>query len=276
MLGLAVDDAVVLNDSNRLVIRLLPCDIVARVAPIEYQPSGAYSLWADYRARAEIELEVVHRVALIGGPVAVPDPRVQPRVHLHDDFVIDMWTYYEPVPSEVPSNDYARALARLHASMREIDVRTPHFTDRIADSQRWVVGRDVTPELDEADRTLLIDTFEDLRRSTIDRGASEQLLHGEPHQWNVLNTMDGPLFIDFENCVRGPVEYDLAWAPHEVAERYPDTDRELLSECRGLMLAIVAAHFWRPDSDHPNSRQGRFEFLEGVRAGPPWPAIDAL
>lgn len=28
--GLAVDNAVVLNDSNRLVVRLTPCDIVVR------------------------------------------------------------------------------------------------------------------------------------------------------------------------------------------------------------------------------------------------------
>ena len=32
-LDLAVDDAVVFNDSNRLIVRLTPCDIVARVAP---------------------------------------------------------------------------------------------------------------------------------------------------------------------------------------------------------------------------------------------------
>lgn len=33
-LGLAADDAVVLNGSNRFVVRLLPCDKVARVSPI--------------------------------------------------------------------------------------------------------------------------------------------------------------------------------------------------------------------------------------------------
>jgi len=34
-LGLTVDDAVVLSDSNRLVVRLTPCD-VARVTPLTY------------------------------------------------------------------------------------------------------------------------------------------------------------------------------------------------------------------------------------------------
>jgi hypothetical protein len=160
--------------------------------------------------------------------------------------------------------------------MRQIDVPAPHFMDRVADSQRWVSRRDLTPELTDADRGLLADTLGNLTRSIVDRGAPEQLLHGEPHQWNVLSTKHGPLFIDFENCVRGPVEYDLAWVPEAVGEHYPNADRELLSECRGLMLAIVAAHFWRPDSEHPNSTGGRAEFLDGVRAGRPWPAIDAL
>src|SRR5437879_9294309 len=94
--------------------------------------------------------------------------------------------------------------------MRKIAVTTPHFMDRVADNQQDVASRDVTPELPDADRVLLANTLRSLRRSIVDRGAAEQLLHGEPHQWNVLTTKNGPLFIDFENSVRGPVEFDLA------------------------------------------------------------------
>src|SRR4029077_12321497 len=32
-LGLTVDDAVVLQNSNKLTVRLLPCDVLARIAP---------------------------------------------------------------------------------------------------------------------------------------------------------------------------------------------------------------------------------------------------
>ena len=274
--GLVVDDAVILNDSNRLVLRLMPCDVVVRVGPNAYQAVDAsYSRWDDYQARAETEVELVHRLAETDSPVAVLDPRVEPRVYLCDDFVIDMWTYFEPVQSEVPSADYAHALERLHAGLRRIDVATPHCMDRVAEAQGWVVSHDVTPELTDADRGLLADTLANLRRSVVDRGAAEQLLHGEPHQWNVLNTRHGPLFVDFENCARGPVEYDLAWVPEEVSERYPNVDRELLGECRGLMLAIIAAHFCRPDNQHPNTR-GREEYLDAVRSGPPWPALEAI
>jgi thiamine kinase-like enzyme len=194
---------------------------------------------------------------------------------VRDGFAIGVWTYYESVQSEVSSADYAHALERLHATMRQIDVTALHIMDRVADTQHWVASHDVTPELTDSDRGLLAGTLESMRRSILERGSAEQLLHGEPHQWNVLNTKHGPLFVDFENCGRGPVEYDLAWVPEEVSERYPNVDRELLGECRGLMLAIIAAHFCRPDNQHPNP-QGREEYLGAVRDGPPWPALDEI
>src|SRR3954447_25566920 len=97
VLDLVVDDAVLLKDSNRLVLRLLPCDVVVRVAPTRYQAIDVYSPWADYRSRAETEVELAHRLGETDSPVAVLDPRVEPRVYVRDDFVIAMWTYFEPV-----------------------------------------------------------------------------------------------------------------------------------------------------------------------------------
>ncbi len=115
-LDLTVDDAVVLQNSNRLVVRLMPCDVVARVAPIAYQAS------------AEFEVEVARRLAETDSPVAGLEPRVEPRVYVRDGFAINMWTYYEPVlPRDVAPAEYAQALERLHAGMRLIDVTTPHF-----------------------------------------------------------------------------------------------------------------------------------------------------
>lgn len=263
-LDLAVDDAVVLNDSNRLVVRLRPCDIVARVTPMTHHT-------AVHGASAEREVDVVKRLAETNSPVAGLDARVEPRVFERDGFNVAMWTYVEPVQPQTPTPaDYAQALERLHAGLRQIDVTTPHFMDRVAAAQRDVASRDVTPDLGDADRALLANTLRDLRRSIVDRRAPEQLLHGEPHPWNVLNTKNGPLFIDFENTTRGPVEYDLAWVPKEVSDRYPDADQDLVGECRGLVLAIIAMHRWRRDDQHPSGRQGGVAFLNAVRQGPPW------
>jgi len=263
-LDLTVDDAIVLHDSNRLALRLLPCDVLARVAPVAHQA-------------AQFEVDLAQRLAETESPVAALEPRAEPRVYERDGFVVTLWTYYEPPsPREVPPADYAHALDRLHAGMRTLDVTAPHFTDRVAEAQELVASRDRTPALADADRELLSNTLRTLRRAIEDRGASEQLLHGEPHPGNVLNTKNGPLFIDLETCCRGPVEFDLAHVPEEVSERYPDSDRDLLRECRGLVLAMVAAWRWDPDDRLPNGQRAGRELLNALRLGPPWPTLDVI
>ena len=262
-LDLAADDAIVLSDSNRLVIRLTPCDTVARVTPM------------THFASAEQEVELVRRLAQTDSPVAPLEPRVEPRIFVHDGFKIALWAYFEPVQSRMlPPAEYAQALARLHAGLRQIDVATPHFMDRVAATQRDVAIRDVTPDLADTDRALLANTLHDLGQSIVNRHGAEQLLHGEPHPFNIVNTKNGPLFIDFENTTRGPVEYDLAWVPSEVSQHYPDADQDLVGECRGLVLAIVAAHRWSLHDQHPSGRQSGVAFLRALREGPPWPALD--
>jgi len=232
--GLPVDDVIVLHDSNKPTVRLLPCDIVARVAPTAHQV-------------AQFEVELARRLAETGSPVAALDPRAEPRAYERDGFVVTLWTYYNPVaPREVSPAGYANALGRLHAGMRQLDVRTPHFTDRVEAAQQLVESSNRTPELADADRELLISTLRSRRRATVDRGAAEQLLHGEPHPGNVLSTKSGLLFIDLETCCRGPVEFDLAHVPEDVSDRYADADQELLRQCRILVLAMVAAWRWVP------------------------------
>jgi hypothetical protein len=264
-LDLPADDVVVLNNSNRLVAHLLPCNVVARVSPMGW-----------FSAARELEL-ARHLAEKTDGPVAGLDPRVEPRIVIRDGFEISMWTYFETGPSrEVPPGVYARAIERLHGALRRVDLRAPHFTDRVGEMQREVADGDTTPDLPDEDRALLVHRLEIPRKLLTDRGAAEQLLHGEPHPWNLLTTNRGLLFIDFENSAFGPVEYDLAWVPNEVTERYRHADRELVGECRALVLALVAAHRWRRDDQHPSGRQSGMAFLDVLRAGPPWPALDAV
>ncbi len=253
-LDLTVDDAIVLHDSNKLTLRLLPCDVLARVAPLALQVS-------------QFEVELAQRLAESGCPVATLERRVDPRVYERDGFVVTLWTYYEPAtPRAVSPADYASALARLHAGMRKLDIPTPHFMDRVEQAQQLVASRDRTPALADADRELLGDTLRSLRRVIGDRGAAEQLLHGEPHPGNVLTTKNGLLFIDLETCCCGPVEFDLAHAPEEVSEHYPGANQGLLRECRNLVLAMITTWRWDRGDQLPNGRQLGTEWLSQLRA----------
>jgi Phosphotransferase enzyme family len=252
-LGLPARDAIVLHDSNKLTLRLLPCDVLARVAPVAHQV-------------AQLEVELAQRLAGSGCPVAALEPRVSPRVYERDGFAVTLWTYYEPAaPSELRPADYAYALERLHAGMRTARIPAPHFTDRVNQAQQLIDSRDRTPALADADRELLGDTLRGRMRAIGER-AAEQLLHGEPHPGNVLATKNGPLFIDLETCCRGPVEFDLAHAPEEVSACYPGADQSLLRECRILVLAMVATWRWDRDDQLPNGRQLGTDWLSQIRA----------
>jgi hypothetical protein len=57
-LGLQVDDVVVIHHLDRIALRLIPCDVLAGVAPSAHQ------------AGSEFEVEVARRLAETGGPVA--------------------------------------------------------------------------------------------------------------------------------------------------------------------------------------------------------------
>jgi hypothetical protein len=262
-LDLPVAEATVLQNSNKLSLRLLPCDVFARVA------FAGLELF-------EAELEIGRRLAEIESPVASLEPRVEPRVYERDGFAVTLWTYYEQTRQEVSRADYAKALERLHAGMAKVDVTVPHFTDRVAEAQQLVASRDRTPGLEDSDRELLNSTLRSRRRVISERSSAEQLLHGEPHAGNLLNTKSGPLFIDLETCCRGPVEFDLAHVPEEVSECYSGADQELLRECRLLVLAMVAAWRWDPDDQLPNGNRAGQELLRALRAGPPWPSLDVV
>ena len=167
-LDLPANDAIVLHNSNKLALRLTPCDVLARVAPVGHEV-------------AQLEVELAQRLAEAGCPVGLLEPRADPLVYARDGFAVTLWIYYEPVTPHVSPADYAKALERLHAGMRKVDVPSPRFTDRIAEAEEVVANPDLSPELADADRVFLSSRLGSLRRAIEDRGAVEQLLHGEPH-----------------------------------------------------------------------------------------------
>ncbi len=245
----SAEDAIVLNASNKVIVRLLPNDVVARVA------------LADEHG-FERELELSRRLSEAGYPVVPP---ADPKVHEQDGISVTFWQYYEP-QQEIAPADFAAALKRLHVGMREIDVPAPHFMDRVREAEATLTDRTVSPAVPEADRELLLATLKERGEAISTSGAREQLLHGEPHPGNLLSTKDGPLFIDFETFCRGPVEFDIAHAPDEIGEHYPGIDRQLVDHCRILMLAMVTAWRWDRNDQLPNGMQRAEEGIAQIRS----------
>ena len=212
-------------NSNKLALRLLPCDVFARVAFVGQEAF-------------RFEIEIARRLSENGSPVASLDTRVDPRVYQRDEFALTLWRYYEQQSGiDASATAYATALERLHVGMAKLDVVAPHFSDRVMEARRLVASDERTPRLEEADRELLSWTLRSSGRRIYERSSPEQLLHGEPHPGNVLTTAEGLLFIDLETCCRGPVEFDLAHVPEAVGEAYVGADSELFRS--------VAASSWR-------------------------------
>lgn len=253
-LGLRVDDAIVIHNSDRVALRLVPCDVLARVAPLGHLDDSAF------------EVEVARRLADVDAPVAELDPRAEPRVHVRDAFAVSLWTYYEPVGSAIAPADYADVFSRHHAALRQIDLDAPHFTNRVAVALREVDDGERSPELPDPDRALLSDTLGGLSAAISGDRAGDQLLHGEPHPGNLLNTRKGPLFVDLATCCRGPVEFDLAHAPEDVGRHYPGADQDVIHRCRALNWAMFSAWRWRRDDQMPDREHWRVEGLNRVRA----------
>lgn len=254
--GLDADEAEVLQDSNRLVVRLRPAEVVARVHD------------SAHHAASDLELEVARVLSAADAPVAAPDARVEPVSVVDERFVVSFWRFYEPVgPCAIRPPDYARALERLHEAMRDIggNIEVPRFTDRIGMAQGLIESRDFVPAISDDDRSLPVEVLRDMKDAASRSGVVEQLLHGEPHGDNVLRTADGLLFTDLEAVCRGPVEFDLGDVPEEVAVQYRGVDRELLASCRVLVLAMVATWCWAGYDQHPNLRSAAAELVEEVR-----------
>jgi hypothetical protein len=262
-LGLVVSEARIVCNSNKLGLRLLPCDSFARVAV-----SGQEAF--------RFEIEIALRLSENGSPVASLDTRVEPRVYERDGFAFTLWRHYDQPGIDPGTLGYANALERLHVGMAQLDVGAPHFSDRVSEAQRLLRSHDRTPRLEDTDRELLLETLRSCDRAIKERALAEQLLHGEPHAGNVLSAPEGLVFIDFETCCRGPVEFDLAHVSEAVCDAYPGADPGPIQECRGLVLAMVAAWRWDTSDQFPNGARAGRALLTALRAGPPWPTLDRV
>lgn len=264
--GLSVERAVVLQNSNRLIVHLQPCDVIARVA------------MQSARAGAELEVAIAERLAATAAPVAPLDPRIEPQVFDECGFAITLWAYCRPVPPPtLGASEYADGLVRLHQEMRVAGAVAGlgHFMDRVAAAQRLVDDPANEAPMSPDDRHLVSTTLHDGSRAVHARAASEQLLHGEPHPGNIVRSSSGLVFVDLETCCRGPVEFDIAHAtivegvpPTEVGRLYPTADVQLVRKCWRLTLALAIAWRFEAGDDLPNGTARARSWVRQLRSDP--------
>src|SRR5699024_5161352 len=135
-LDLAAEEAAVLHASDTLTLRVLPADVVARLAP------------RDRAGDLAVELERAEALQAVGAPVGPPDPRLAPTVRVCDEHASTLCEHLPAREREgVPPAEFADSLAALHIGMRALDLPVPPLADRVGHAMDLLRDPERTPAL---------------------------------------------------------------------------------------------------------------------------------
>ena len=230
-LGLTVTDPTVLYEAFSTVVHLLPSPVVARV-PMNL-PAGLQEPEPAVR-RQQRELDVVAWLAEQGLPVVPPSPLVPLEPKEQDGLSMTFWTYVEVDKAAEP--DYIGATARvaeLHALLAKYPGELPWMTPLRLIGPGLAAAEAVPGLLEQEDVDRARAEWKVLEPILTSRAGFEavfpsatvQPLHGDAPSWNLITTVDGPLWADFEDVTIGPLEWDLAGFGPDLCHAYDEEAR---------------------------------------------------
>ncbi len=257
-LGLDTSRARVLQDWNDTIVHLAPEPVVARVR----------TSWAEAVEPAEVtdarELAVVRHAVAHGAPVVPPAEHAGP--FTQDGLAITLWQHAEELPDEISDAEAGAALLELHCALADFSGDLPPLSERLGRAASVISSPVAVPRLASVDRAFLAERFAALRAEAESSGRSQRVLHGGPHTANLLATLEGPRWIDFDTTCRGPVEWDLAHLGDDAAALFPDSDAGLLASMRKLVSADVAIWCWHTYGRAPEVDEAAHYHLEALRS----------
>lgn len=192
-LGLKAEHAEEIASSERRVLLLEPCTIVAKVAP------------ASELSRFTAEVQVAAHVQRRRGPVVPPLLRAEPGPYLRGQWVISFWEY---APSEVEHETLelaaVPAYVELLRHLADFPGRLPRFTE-VIQGCREALARGRVQGLSHSDLELLESALALVDALELAEG-DLRVLHGDPHARNLTRTYGETLWLDLESVCTGPVE----------------------------------------------------------------------
>jgi Ser/Thr protein kinase RdoA (MazF antagonist) len=252
------DAPVLLKDSNNTVFHLAPSPVVAKVA--------TSTLWKRGASTLQHELNVAVHLASAGAPVVPPSGEIPPAVYRHGDLEITFWQYCPgEVREEIDRPELVAALARLHAALASYPAALEPFTEDYARCYSLLDGGRLSPELSPADRGFLRRVYERLSADLRGFNYESVPVHSEIHGGNVIWTGEGPQFIDFESCCRGPRELDFLFlSERDLAARHAFDERlmKVLGDLRSFRVAVWC---WAQPDRAPEVREAAEYHLGRLR-----------
>jgi hypothetical protein len=204
--GLTTEQAEVIYSGSNVLIRLSPAPVVARVM------TGTVVLHDDPKRWLEREVSVLSFLATSRVAVA-PSPLIAPGPHHCDGLwmTFSEWLAIEP-PSkrQTDAEEFGRALKVLHQELLSFDGDLGTLMDVREDIERLRrhlrPSLTLSPEMIAALRARLLALDDVVFRSSL----PVQALHGDVSPSNLLRTSEGPVWNDFEDTFRGPLDWDVA------------------------------------------------------------------
>jgi len=202
-LDLTADNSELLHDGSNVLVRV--GSVVAKVA------TTTASVRPDAAAWQERDVTLARFAGARGVPVVRPCDVPPAGPHHQDGFAITLWPHTAHDQGGVTGpEEVGVLLGRLHASLAD-------YGGALPDDGPMREIDDILGMLDPTDAPA--DVLSALREraplsmTRADRAAADwpvQALHGDAHPGNLLVTVDGPRWIDFEDAWRGPIAWDLA------------------------------------------------------------------
>jgi hypothetical protein len=199
----------------------------------------------DFVAKVITNNAVAHREYLlaqhassVGAPAFTP---VMPPATL-DDFTIVVWPR-GAIADTASRRDAAVALRSVQQAWRGFDIRLPTLVGRLGEAIGLLRSGELDRVLDLRSASQLAEIISEGIKAVGDRLT---IIHGEPHDGNFVLHADQLVVIDFEAVCLGPIEWDAAFFPDDVAaEAWPESSTGLLAQLRAVVSATVSVYCWR-------------------------------
>jgi hypothetical protein len=198
--GLPCGDATVLNAGSNVLAHLSPSPVVARVM------SATVALHDDPRLWLGREVEVTSFLAPTGLAVP-PASMIAPGPHHSQELWLTFSSWVEVKGPTEPrdAEELGLVLRRLHDALAEFRGELGGMLDLLEDIERLRLQLPPSPAVDSLGERLFA-----LTDSVFDTPLPTQALHGDASLSNLLRTPLGLLWNDFEDVLRGPVQWDVA------------------------------------------------------------------
>jgi hypothetical protein len=247
--GLRCSEPVVLSDSSNVVVHLAPSPVVARVA------TTTGLVRSNVAATMAKDLALADYLAGQGAAVVAPSPELPTGPHTSGGYPVTFWTCVEHEQDHTfRPEEVGPLLAELHHHLRDFPGDLPDAPPLDVPLIVEHLRESLTAEglLTEDDLAGMLAAHERVQRAIAATGDERLPLHGDAHPANLLFTTQGPMWTDFEDAWRGPIEWDLVCLAttgrldgRAAVATYPDApdDAALAPYLEGRLLQGLAWSF---------------------------------